>query len=1009
MLKFCALCIGSFALAVSLVSAEVSVVFFNTTLPQSTTNELGTLTLAFSVDGSGNVTLDASTTRGEQMIIDAIDAWDGPVGTISYSGLFNSSFSLVLNDVGGSGLKLTDNDGGGLGVGGQNAWRIDRPGTEWITVQTSLPEGLLMLNTVSWNHRANTTVDMLLITPDGSLVNNLGSDTGTWNVMAEDILLQSGQLLEFGNVDLGSLNDGYALAGLTFDITDGTPLPQIADLVPDSGISSGSYTTESSDGRTVWVPNNSSVQLFFDVPGSFSFTPGQPVYVRIEYHDTGYGRLFAEYDSTLGSTTADKYRDSEIHARSSRVDGGGFVYSYQMFKYPLFSGRQNGGNDFRFKLQGSDGTPLRIAGVQISTQPYDDEKFLFAVSEPWLTPYAGEVHDFVDNRTLSGKVMTGYQGWFGTPNDPEDYGWRHWGRGRDAVPDESWMTIDAWPWLNEYDTDDLYRAGDLLHQDGRPAYLFSSRDPATVQRHFRWMRKHGIDGAYLQHFVNRNNSGYYGSRQFVLNNVMEAASKEGRIWAMEYDVSSLDNDPDPLEVMTNDWNWLVNEAGILDDPRYAHEDGKPVLFIWGFSVNGRDFTLAEADSIVDWFAGEGLYLIAGVNSWKWETNTTWHAHYQKYDQLLGWMERDLGDLNRQKATLDSWGMKILPHAWPGFSWNNLQQTVFPYQYTARDGGNFYWTRIYNAVACGADQIFLGMFDEYDEGTHIMPMSDIHPDTHPDWGHYIDNEGRDPSWYLQLSGAAREMLNGQRTLSSTLPLESAITPAAYGGEDATCYLGTNDVVAGLTHRQPADGDTLGASLGGQNCRTNGPNPLTDIYFYFDIDDTVVYANAAGQAATIEVEYYDIHPGIRFQLQYDGLSGSYTGHPDYIYPPGTGGWKTAHWNVADGYFANRQNGPSDFRIAVRSGETAAIRRVSVFFPEEEGGIPADAPWLDLTGMELSWPELSDATGWRLFDTGSLMTNDWNEIPGPFTFANGMVQYDMTTTNDSRFYRLERPTKQ
>ena len=96
---------------------------------------------------------------------------------------------------------------------------------------------------------------------------------------------------------------------------------------------------------------------------------------------------------------------------------GGFVYSYQMFEAPLFARRQNGGNDFRFQLQGSDGTPFRVASVQLSNQPYPDEKFQYALSRPWLQPYSGPTRDFTDPDTLVGKVMTGYQGWFATPND----------------------------------------------------------------------------------------------------------------------------------------------------------------------------------------------------------------------------------------------------------------------------------------------------------------------------------------------------------------------------------------------------------------------------------------------------------------------------------------------------------------------------------------------------------------------------------------------------------------
>lgn len=1000
------------AIAVALAAsaaADVSVTFLNSTLPQSTTNELGTVTLLFSVDGSGNVTLDASTTRGEQIIIDAVNAWDGPVGTISYTGAFNDDFSLTFNDVGGSGLKLTDNGGGGLGVGGQNAWRVDRPGIEFVTVDAAIPDGMLRLKSVSWNHRSNSTVNMLLTEPGGSHTNSLGALDGTWHLGGADILIHGGQQFVFGNIDLGALNDGYAVAGLSFDITDGSLPPEFADLTPDV-YSGGSYYNSTVDGKPVWITDNSNYQLYFDVPDTFNFIPGQPVYVRIEYLDEGTGRLFAEYDSTL--VTADgenvKYINSETHSRSSRMNGGGFVYNYQQFKYPLFDERQNGGNDFRFKLQRSDGTPLTVASVQISTQPYNDEMFLFALSEPWLEPYGGEVHDFVDNQTLVGKVMTGYQGWFGAPNDVMDSGWNHWGRDSNDEPDESWMTIDAWPYLDDYNTDDLYKAGDLKHQDGRPAYLFSSRDPETVQRHFKWMRKHGIDGAYLQYFVNAKRSGANGGKKFVLNNVMEAASKEGRIWALEYDVSGLSTDlNEAMNIMTNDWNWMVNEAKITEDPRYAHEDGKPVLFIWGFPVESRGFSVALADAVLDWFATQNLYLICGT---RWRTEPEWQAHFQKYDQLLIWMERDLGTLTSRKATLNDWGMKILPHAWAGFSWHNLKMYDYPKSYTPRGGGTFYWDKLYNAVAVGADQIFLGMFDEYDEGTHIMPMQDNHPNIYSEgtnsWGHYIDNEGYDPFWYLQLSEAAREMLNGQRPLSATLPLESELTPTAYGGDDATAYLATNDVVAGLLHKLGGDGETVGTFIDGYDCRTNGPDPQVAHYFYFDIDDAVCFANAASQAATIEVEFYDAYPGTRLRLQYDGVSASYTQHPDLIDPPDSGGWKIARWNVADGYFGNRQNNVSDFRIAPFKGEVAAIRRVSVFFPEEKGRPVAEGVMQMVEGG-LEYSELHDAVGWRLTTTDNLLSNSWQEVKD-VTFIDGTVRHEPATTHSAGFYRLERPIK-
>lgn len=277
-----------------------------------------------------------------------------------------------------------------------------------------------------------------------------------------------------------------------------SPAQSVTNLIPKSVSGDGLFSTATFEGRTVWVPTN---YLYFDVPASFPFTVGQPVYVRIEYHDAGRGRLAIQYDSTYGDTTADKFRASEIHTRSSRVGGNEFVNSYQYFQSPRFANRQNGGTDFRLRLNSSDGIPLRIASVQLSTAPYNDAQFTYVLTKPWLSLYSGPTKDFVNSKTLVGKVLAGYQGWFATPNDADDLGWRHWGRSSSVDPSPSEITVDMWPWLEEYESGRVYPAGAMVHQDGRPAYVFSSRDPETVQRHFRWMRKHNIDGSYLQRFV----------------------------------------------------------------------------------------------------------------------------------------------------------------------------------------------------------------------------------------------------------------------------------------------------------------------------------------------------------------------------------------------------------------------------------------------------------------------------------------------------------------------------
>ncbi|MCU0857387.1 MAG: hypothetical protein MUC65_03165 [Pontiellaceae bacterium] len=226
-------------LTASLVSADVNVKFSNSTLPANTTNELGSLTLWFKVDGTGNVTMDASAASSQQIVRDAVDAWDGSVGTVSCPAAFNTTFLLELNGAGGSGFRLTNHDGGGLGVAGQSAWRIDRPGFEFIDVMAVIPVGRINFRSVSWNYIAlSFPVHMTLTAPLVSLTNRFISPAGTWNISDARLVIANNETLRFSNVFPGDIKSGYALAGFTFDIVESVDLsPITVGFVPNDGVS----------------------------------------------------------------------------------------------------------------------------------------------------------------------------------------------------------------------------------------------------------------------------------------------------------------------------------------------------------------------------------------------------------------------------------------------------------------------------------------------------------------------------------------------------------------------------------------------------------------------------------------------------------------------------------------------------------------------------------------------------------------------------------------------------
>ena len=115
-------------------------------------------------------------------------------------------------------------------------------------------------------------------------------------------------------------------------------------------------------------------------------------------------------------------------------------------------------------------------------------------------PYRGKSVSGVDTKTLTGKVMCGYQGWFTCEGDGADLGWVHWGGHKGGIPVPGSMVIDLWPDVSEYDADELYDTG-FKYADGTVAHLFSAHSRKTVLRHFEWMREYGIDGAFMQRFA----------------------------------------------------------------------------------------------------------------------------------------------------------------------------------------------------------------------------------------------------------------------------------------------------------------------------------------------------------------------------------------------------------------------------------------------------------------------------------------------------------------------------
>jgi hypothetical protein len=439
------------------------------------------------------------------------------------------------------------------------------------------------------------------------------------------------------------------------------------------------------------------------------------LYLAVNYFDKGYGRLgltFKNNDSK--NAKPDKY--TQVVLTDSGKWATAFMRLNNLSATP---------SELRLSLEKNKGGRLIVSQADIRNTPFENPHFQYILAEDWKRPYTGPSAPNIDNRTLKGKVMVGYQGWFRTPNDPDDRGWVHWGGINQGT-----FSVDMWPHTSLYPPEALEKAADVKTKSGAPGYLFSSSWPEVVQTQFSWMKRYHIDGAFVQRFVPSGAYAVNGHEEWVLGNVRAAANKEGRIWAVEYDVSGGQDDK-LLDFFKKDWAWLVDNFGIKKDPSYAHENGKLVVFIWGLPFADRKFSVETSNAVVDFFKNDpvygGNYVIGGIPSQWRRMDDSWQQHFKKYDGILGWMsksyEEDVADFKKMK-------IDYYPHVWPGFSWANLKHipTGSKDQYTPREGGKYFEDLISKAVHAGVDRLFVGMFDEYDESTAIMPMSDDSPPT-----------------------------------------------------------------------------------------------------------------------------------------------------------------------------------------------------------------------------------------------------------------------------------------
>lgn len=396
---------------------------------------------------------------------------------------------------------------------------------------------------------------------------------------------------------------------------------------------------------------------------------------------------------------------------------------------------------------------------------------------------------------LQGRLIVGYQGWFGCPNDaPGNTRWEHWFHNNDPVASQ--LAVDLLPSIGQFADEDLCKT-QLRRADGSMIRLFSSQNARVVATHFRWMREHGIDGAAVQRFVGPLATPSQKQRSDrVLRNARAAAEANERVFYVTYDISGADAGTVTNDIR-RDWRYLVDDLKITASPRYLRVNNNPVLQLWGFGFKDRPGSPAAVSMLItDLKRGREnlspVTLIGGVPA-HWRTldgdsqsDPAWAGIYRSYDVLSPWSVGRFRDnagadrFIRQRVLPDiaettHLGIAYMPVIFPGFSWFNLQKgrgetKLAILNQIPRRCGNFLWHQVSGLLAARVDMVYAAMFDEVDEGTALFP-TEPRADSVPSGGQmaFLNQDGcaLAEDWYLRIVGKAAHHLRQREIVPDNL--------------------------------------------------------------------------------------------------------------------------------------------------------------------------------------------------------------------------------------------------
>jgi hypothetical protein len=462
---------------------------------------------------------------------------------------------------------------------------------------------------------------------------------------------------------------------------------------------------------------------------------------------------------------------SSFGASNASGGGSGFAQSGSGASggQPSVSGALSAGGS----TAGGEGDGDSSAGSELDAAPSGVAPELDAASGAVAdvatsgAPFEASIPDAGPASDVVGKVTVGYQGWFAAVGDGSPVNlWWHYDNNTQNAPSPSDELLKGWPYMVDFTTG--FQSGFANLGNGKPATLFSSYTYQTVDAHFSWMQAVGIDTAALQRFNDET-----PTRNAVALNVMKAAEAHGVKFYVMYDISGWTTFQTDLK---SDWTDVITGTlKLTSSSAYAHQDGKPVVCIWGMGFSDRPGDPTSSTDVIDFFKGQGLYVIGGVPlDWRTQgggSKAGYGPVYDDFDMISPWMVGVIGDVAGSDSIRQS--NNVPDEAYCQTHGIDYQPCVLPGDLSLhqRAHGDFMWHQFANMIQVGAQGLYVSMFDEFGEGNQIAKTAE-NASEQPTNGNFVplDEDGTACSadYYLRLTGDGDKMLKGQIPFTFTRP-------------------------------------------------------------------------------------------------------------------------------------------------------------------------------------------------------------------------------------------------